>query len=187
MTKCARSGFEHGGEKLLRSIKRQREAEKIGAAGVGIFFVARRIAGRKLGEQIPRGISGEELFLGRIAAGKFVDAALRATATFEQDHGDLTRIEGTRRVVVRKWREKRNDFGRVGRERFPGVAIAVVDDRAGVQGLLDAGGVFADYTHNHVDEFVEAEGLFDYRAHADVNGVFVGVAQRDLVGKGHSI
>jgi hypothetical protein len=50
---------------------------------------------------------------------------------------------------------------------------------------VDAGGVFAGDAYDHVDEFVEAEGLVDDGADAEVAGVLFGVAEVDLVGEGH--
>jgi len=70
-------------------------------------------------------------------------------------------------------------------QRLPGVAISVVDDRTGTEDLPDAGGILSNDGHDQVGEFVELEGLFHDRAHAEVAGVFVGVADGDLLRKGH--
>ena len=59
--------------------------------------------------------------------------------------------------------------------------IAVVKERAGAEDLLDTSGVLADNADDHVDEFIEAKGLFDDGAHGDVAGVVFGVANGDLL------
>ena len=125
---------------------------------------------------------GEKFFGGEIAAGEFDDVALRAAATLEKNGGGLRRIERTRGIVVSEGREKRGQFRGIGGEGIPGVAVAVVDDGAGVEDLLDPIGIFAYDADDHVDEFGKTEGLFDDGTHTDVAGVFVGVAERDLVG-----
>ena len=49
----ARSGGEHGGEELLGLVKGDGEAEEVGAAGVGVFFVAGSFARREVCEDVP--------------------------------------------------------------------------------------------------------------------------------------
>ena len=85
-------------------------------------------------------------------------------------------------LVVSEGREKHGEFRGIGGEGIPGVAVAVVDDGAGVEDLLDPIGIFAYDADDHVEEFGETEGLFDDGTHTDVAGVFVGVAERNLVG-----
>lgn len=94
----------------------------------------------------------------------------------------MGRVEGTRGVIVGEGSEKGGDFWKVGGERVPRIAVAVVDNRAGAEDLLDARGILADNTDDHVDEFGKAEGLPDDGTHADVAGVLVGITERDLVG-----
>jgi len=97
----------------------------------------------------------------------------------------MDRVEWARGVIVRERGEQSRDFRKFCGETIPPVAIAVVHDGAGAKDLLDAGGIFTSNTDDHVDEFGEAEGLSDDGAHADVAGLFVGVAKRDLVRKRH--
>ena len=125
---------------------------------------------------------GEEFFGRGIAAREFSDAALRAATAFEKDGGSFRGIEGTRGSVIGKRREECGDFGGIGGKGIPGVAVTVVDHRAGAEDLLDAVGLFADDGDDHVDELGETKGLPDDGAHADVAGVFVGVADGDLIG-----
>ena len=106
---------------------------------------------------------------------------MRAATTLEKDRGTFGGIEGARRIVVGKRREEAGDFGGIGGEGVPRVAIAVVADGAGVEDLPYAIGIFANDGNDHVDEFRETEGLPNDGTHADVTGVFVGVSERDLV------
>ncbi len=97
----------------------------------------------------------------------------------------MGRDEGAGWIVVGKWGQQVFDFAGFGRERIPPVAVAVEDDAAAAEDLVDAGGVFACDADDHVDQFVEAEGLVDDGADAEVAGVLFGVAEGDLVGEGH--
>ena len=178
----ARGSVKERGEELLRAIKGEGEAEKIGMAGVRIFFIARGLCRGQMEKHIPRGLLREKFFGRGILAGKFGHAALRAATTLEKGCGTFGGIKGPRRVVVGKRREESGDFGEIGGEEVPAVAIAVVDDGASVENLPDAIGIFANDRDDHVDEFVETEGLPDDGTHADVAGVFIGVAERDLIG-----
>ena len=90
-------------------------------------------------------------------------------------------VEWARGVIVRERGEQSRDFRKFGGETIPPVAIAVVYDGARAKDLLDAGGIFTGNTDDHVDELGEAEGLPNDGAHADVAGIFVGVAERDVV------
>jgi hypothetical protein len=94
-------------------------------------------------------------------------------------------IELSRWIVVREGKQELFDFGEIGSEGIPPVAIAVIEDRAGVEDLLDASGILTDHADDHVREFAEEKGLFDDGAHADVTGVVFGVANVDLLRQGH--
>ncbi len=152
---------------------------------MSVFFVAEGFAGGEVCEDIPGRVFGEELFLRGVLSSDFCHGALRSAADFQQDAGGCFGIEWPRRIVVGEGQQEALDLFALGRERVPPIAVAVVDDRAGAQDLLDAGGVFAGDADDHVDEFVELEGLFDDGADADEAGVFFGVAEGDLVGEWH--
>ena len=101
---------------------------------------------------------------------EFNDAALCPAAAFKLNCGDLRGNKDPRRVVVGDQCEKRRSFRKVGSEAIPGVAVAIVDDGAGLQHLLDAAGILPDDTHNHVDEFAATKDLLHDRTHAHVAG-----------------
>jgi len=182
MTESARSRIENGSEESLSAVVGECEPEKIGAAGMEVLFIAGRIGGSKLQEYIPRRRFDEEFLLCGLLAGDLDDAALCSAAAFPEDGDSVSGIEGTRGIVIGKRREQGFDLGQRGGKGIPGIAIAVIDDGSGAEDLLDARGVFAGDTDDHVDELGEAEGLLHDGAHADVAGVFVGVAHGDLVG-----
>jgi len=187
VAKRARGGVEEGRQELLGAIVGKGEPEEVGAARVGILFVTRRIAGGEMHQQIPRRVFAEEFFRRSILAGDFHHTALCAATAFQKNGDGLSGMEGARGIVVGEGSEKRVDFGEVGGEGVPGVAVPVIDDGAGAEDLLDADGIFADNADDHVDEFVETEDLFHNGTHAHIAGVFVGVAKRDLVGERHGL
>ena len=163
------------------------EAEEVGAAGVGVFVVAGGFVGGEGEEGVPGGVVGEEFSCGGVLLGDFDYVALGAAADFEEDGGGGCRGEGEGGIVVGEGGEEGGELIEGGGERVPGVAEAVVDDGAGAEDLLEAGGVFAGDADDHVDEFVELEGLFDDGADGEEAGVFFGVAERDLGGEGHLV
>ena len=185
MLQFAGCGGEDGGEQLLGLVEGEGEAEEVGAAGVVVFIVAGRFARGKVCEDIPGGELGEEFFLCGVLAGDFYDGALGAATGFEEGGGGLRGFEGAGGIVVGEGEQEAVEFFAAGLEGVPPVAVAVVDDGAAAEDLLDPGGVFAGDADDHVDEFVELEGLFDDGADADEAGVFFGVAEGDLGGEWH--
>jgi hypothetical protein len=181
MAEGVRCNVKKSGQELLREVVLESETEKIGMARVGVFFVSRRVGGSQSEEQVPRGIFGKELFVGEIVAGELRDAALRAPTTLEKDRGGFFWSEGEQGIGVGKRREEGGDFGGIGGEGVPRITIAIVDDSAGAEDLLEAIGIFADDADDHVDEFGQKKGLSDDGTHADVAGLFVGVAERDVL------
>jgi hypothetical protein len=180
-------GGEHCDEQRLGLVEGEGEAEEVGAAGVVVFIVPRGFARGEVCEDVPGRVFGEEFFLRGVLASDFYYCALGAAAGFEEDRSGLRGIEGAGGIVVGEGEQEAVEFCAVRLEGVPPVAVAVVDDGAAAEDLLDAGGVFAGDADDHVDEFVELEGLFDDRADADEAGVFFGVAEGDLVGKWHWI
>src|SRR5579859_1662395 len=185
MLQLAWSSGEHCGEQRLGLVEREGEAKEISAAGVGVFFVTRGFARGEVCEDIPGRVLGEEFFLRGVLAGNFYDSALGAAADFEEDGGGFFGLKRPRRIVVREGNQQARDLFVLGVEGGPPIAVAVVDDRAATEDLLDAGGVFACDADDHVHEFVEAKGLLHHRADADEAGVFFSVAEGDLFGERH--
>jgi len=109
-------------------------------------------------------------------ARNFYHSALSPAADFEQDASCCFGIERARRIIVGEGNQKLFNLFAVGGERVPPIAVAVVDDGAGAEDLLDAGGVFAGDADDHVDKFGKPEGLLDGGAHTDESSVFFGVA-----------
>ena len=54
MAEASRGGVEQSGEKLLGAVVGESEAEEIGVARVGVFFVVGRVDSGELEEQVPR-------------------------------------------------------------------------------------------------------------------------------------
>ena len=127
----------------------------------------------------------KSFFLRGVVACDFYYGALRSAANFEEDGGGLFRFKRARRIVVREGNQQAFDFFLLGLEGVPPVAVAVVDDGAAAEDLVDAGGVFAGDADDHVHQFEELEGLLEDGADAHVPGVFVGVAEGDLGGERH--
>lgn len=180
MAECAWSSVKQRGEKLLGLVEGQSETEQIGFAGVGVFFVARRVYNGELKEQIPRSSPGEKFLVRGLLTSEFDDVSLCAPANFDENRGRLRRTKQPAWVVVWKFSENRLEFGEISWEWVPGITVAVIDDRAGPEDLLDASGILANDGNDEIGELVELEGLFHDRPHAEVAGVFIGIADRDL-------
>src|SRR5271165_167438 len=182
-----RGRWKHGGKKLLGLIEGQGDAEQVRFARVRILFVARSMGFAQLDEHIPGTVRAEEAFFGGVLAGDFHDVMLCASANFQQDSGREGRCEFAGGIVVREGSQQRFQLRLLGRKTLPRVAIAVVDDRAGVQDLLHAGDVFAGDAHHHIYKFAQAERLLYHGAEAYVACVFVDVTNGNLLRQGHEI
>ena len=181
MAEGAGRGIEHSCEELLGLVEGKSQAEEIGAAGMGVFVVARRIGDGEFREGFPRRGFREKFFVGGFGGSDFDEIALRAAAAFEEHRGDRGGFEGARRIVIGKSGNEGFDFRQIGGEGIPPVVIAIVKDRAGAEDLLNASGILANDADHHVDQFVEAKGLFDDRTHGDIAGIVFGVANGNLL------
>ena len=114
MAERAGSGVEHGGEELLSLVEGKSEAEKIGAAGVRIFFVAGRVGFGEVGQDGPRGNFCEEFLVGCFRGRDFDEIALSTATAFEKDCGDFRGDEGTRGIIIGKAGNESLDFGQIG-------------------------------------------------------------------------
>ena len=170
---------------------------QVGAAGVGIFAVARAGLGcfGEIHQDLPESgfvAQGAGEFLQRVAGfgdGISCDAermARRRAAGFEDYFGAILRVEGAVGIGVGIFGENFGERGGIGIEGRPPVAEGMEDDGAGAEDLLDAGGIFSGDLDDHVNEFWGAEGLADQRAHAEIFGFFFGVFYGDGFGKRHS-
>jgi len=123
----ARRSGEDCGEQLLCLIEGEREAEEVGAADVGVFFVARGFARGEGCEDIPGRVFGEKFLLRGVVTGNFHHGALSSTADFEEDGGGFFRLERARRIVVGEGNQEARNLLPIRRQRVPPIAVAVVD------------------------------------------------------------
>ena len=73
-------------------------------------------------------------------------------------------------------RQRGGEFRFVRVKSGPGVAVKMVDDRAGMQELPDARRIFSRDAEDHVQKFFQAKRLPHERTHGDVSGFFLRVA-----------
>jgi hypothetical protein len=170
---------------LLGLVEGEGEAEEVGAARVSVFFVAGGSGRSEVCEDVPGRVLGEEFLLRGILTGNFDYRALRAAADFKEDGSSLIGFESARGFVIGEGEQEALDFFGLGLEAVPRVPVAVVDDGAAAEDLVDAGGVFAGDADDYVHQFEELEGLLEDGADAHVPGVFVGIAEGDLGGEWH--
>src|ERR1700675_1007690 len=187
MLQFAGGGGQHCGQQLLGFVEGKGNAEEIGAAGVGVFFVAGGFSGGEACEHIPGRVLREQFLLRGILAGNLHYVALRAAANFEEDSGGFFRLERPRWIVFGEGNQQLLDLFALGGEGVPPIAVAVVDHGAAAKNLLHPRRIFSRDAYDHVHQFVQAEGLLDTRAHAHEPGVFFGVAEGDLFGEWHGI
>jgi hypothetical protein len=94
MLQFARSGPQHCGKQRLGLVEGEGNAKEVGAAGVGVFFVAGGSRRGEVCEDVPGRVFGEEFFCGGVLASDLYYYALRAAADFEEDGADLSGVEG---------------------------------------------------------------------------------------------
>src|SRR5258708_18402514 len=96
----AGSSGEKCGKQRLGLIEGEGEAEEVGAASVGVFFVAGGFARGEGCEDIPGRVFGEKFLLRGVVTGNFHHGALSSTADFEEDGGGFFRLERAPPIVV---------------------------------------------------------------------------------------
>jgi len=122
---------------------------------------------------------------GSLDASDFDQGTLGPTGDLEGERSRTGRVEWARGIIVRVRREKRSEFAYFGREAFPAIAIAVVDDRTSAENLLPSWDIFPSNAENHVDKFRQAKYLLHDGADGHIAGVFFRKAHRDGFRQGH--
>ena len=168
---------------------------EVGAAGVGIFAVARAGLGffGEVHQDLPEaGFIAQDArdFVQRagLRGGFFGDAqgmARGRAAGFQDYFCAIGGAEGADGVGVGIFRQNFREGCGVWVESLPPVAEGMEDDGAGAENLLHARGIFSGDLDDHVDEFGGAEGLADQRTHAEVFGFFFRVFYGDGFGQRH--
>lgn len=181
MPEGSRSGLQHLGEKLLGLIEGKSQPEEVGATCVGVFFVPRRRSCREIEKNIPWREPGEQLLFRSFLRGDLNDVPLHAATSFQEDGDGLRGLKFARGIVVGKGNKKFFDLWELRSDAVPPIAVAIVENRAGLKNLLHPGGIFSHDADDHVGEFTKTKNLFDDRTDADVAGVIFSVTKGYLL------
>jgi len=181
----ARRRFEQLGTESLSHFWEQRQAIEVSAMRMRIFLVTKCRPLNCADQNFPGTAVVEKTLRGSLDASDFDQGTLGPTGDLEGERSRTGRVEWARGIIVRVRREKRSEFAYFGREAFPAIAIAVVDDRTSAENLLHSWDIFPSNAENHVDKFRQAKYLLHDGADGHVAGVFLREANRDSFRQGH--
>jgi hypothetical protein len=164
----------------------QIKAVKVRATSIRIFLVRRLFFGGDFKQTCPETLPAKDPALGGRRAVQIQQTSWIRAAALKQSVGALVSGEWARGIVIRKIRERGGEFRFVRVKSSPGIAVKMIDDRPGMQELLDARQIFSRDAEDHIEEFIQAERLPHERPHGHVSGFFFRVANGNRFRQWHA-